>query len=191
MSADEELVELLARVANAFVAGRAKEAAKLMDSIRFEPPQAEATPDLRTPQKARVFKRDRFSCRYCGTPTIPPIILRVFSALYPVEFPFDPHWNTRVSHIAYWSVSASVDHVLARSTGGGDDIDNLVTACWSCNQLKSNVPLERLEKQLQEIDEASTWDGLTGVYPQLWEAAGRPQPAAHREWLRALDPSAI
>jgi 5-methylcytosine-specific restriction endonuclease McrA len=29
-----------------------------------------------------------------------------------------------------------VDHVIAKAKGGGDELDNLVTACAQCNQLK-------------------------------------------------------
>lgn len=30
----------------------------------------------------------------------------------------------------------TVDHFMPRIMGGGDDLDNLVYACWKCNQLK-------------------------------------------------------
>lgn len=35
----------------------------------------------------------------------------------------------------------SLDHVKARSTGGGDEDSNLVTACRPCNSSKGNRPL--------------------------------------------------
>ncbi len=34
-----------------------------------------------------------------------------------------------------------VDHVIPAASGGRDDPANLVTACWSCNRGKSDVPL--------------------------------------------------
>lgn len=33
-----------------------------------------------------------------------------------------------------------VDHRIPRASGGSDDDDNLVTACWSCNRGKFNIP---------------------------------------------------
>lgn len=58
-------------------------------------------------------------------------MLRVLSALYPTEFPFHLNWKTSVTHPAYWTISASIEHVVA-GTSGGDWLDesNLVTACW-------------------------------------------------------------
>ena len=62
-----------------------------------------------------VFKRDNFTCRYCGYKT-PKVILEV-------------------------------DHVIPRSKGGPDEINNLVTSCWECNRgkgatLLSDIPNE-------------------------------------------------
>jgi hypothetical protein len=57
-----------------------------------------------------VFKRDRFTCAYCGKH--PPDVL------------------------------LEVDHVIPRAAGGSDDIENLVTACWECNNGKSDRLLD-------------------------------------------------
>jgi len=51
-----------------------------------------------------VFKRDGFTCRYCGHKT-PDAILEI-------------------------------DHVIPSAAGGGDEIENLVTACYECNRGK-------------------------------------------------------
>ena len=41
------------------------------------------------------------------------------------------------------------DHVIPLSVGGTNDLDNLVTSCWSCNQKKANkTPEEWLGKNL-------------------------------------------
>jgi len=63
-----------------------------------------------------VFKRDNFTCRYCGRKT-PDVILEV-------------------------------DHVIPKSKGGKDEIENLVTSCFECNRgkggtLLNNVMLEK------------------------------------------------
>ncbi len=39
------------------------------------------------------------------------------------------------------AVVLEVDHILAVASGGGDDMDNLVTACLPCNRGKSANPL--------------------------------------------------
>ena len=57
-----------------------------------------------------VFDRDNGICQYCDAD-----LLSSFST--------------------YWS--ATVDHVLAVSAGGSDDIENLKLACTGCNCLLS------------------------------------------------------
>jgi len=61
-----------------------------------------------------VFKRDLFTCQYCGA--------------HPSD-----------------SVVLEVDHVHPVAEGGGNEIDNLVTACFDCNRgkgagLLSSIP---------------------------------------------------
>lgn len=65
-----------------------------------------------------VFKRDSFTCQYCGSHP-PKVILHV-------------------------------DHINPVALGGGNDIDNLVTACESCNQGKSDRSLSDIPQSLQE-----------------------------------------
>lgn len=69
--------------------------------------------------RERVFERDGRTCRYCGG----------------MPIPYEQHvgWNrirTRSGLVA--------DHVIPRSLGGTDDIENLVTACEPCNLRKYN-----------------------------------------------------
>jgi len=65
-----------------------------------------------------VFKRDRFTCVYCGA-TPPGVLLHV-------------------------------DHVIAVANGGGNGIDNLVTACQPCNLGKSDKPLDVIPRTLKQ-----------------------------------------
>ncbi len=65
-----------------------------------------------------VFKRDLFTCQYCGA--TPPVAL------------------------------LHVDHIIAVASGGGNDMDNLVTACDHCNLGKAAVPLSAVPKSLKE-----------------------------------------
>lgn len=65
-----------------------------------------------------VFKRDAFTCQYCGAHP-PQVILHV-------------------------------DHITAVANGGGNDMDNLVTACQPCNIGKSAKPLTVVPQSLAE-----------------------------------------
>ena len=81
------------------------------------------------PNKLRfeVFKRDSFTCQYCGQ-SAPNVVLEV-------------------------------DHLLPVSKGGDNDILNLITSCWTCNNGKSNIlltdntMLEKQKAQLNELNE--------------------------------------
>ena len=42
----------------------------------------------------------------------------------------------------------TLDHVIPQSKGGGNDWDNLVTACRSCNLQKADLSLEKFGKEI-------------------------------------------
>jgi 5-methylcytosine-specific restriction endonuclease McrA len=74
-----------------------------------------------------VFKRDSFTCQYCGRQT-PQVILEI-------------------------------DHIIPKSKGGTDHINNLVTSCFDCNRGKGNIPLAVLritdtrKEEIQKLKE--------------------------------------
>jgi hypothetical protein len=145
-----------------------------IQEIAFSPTHAAKRPPLKKSLVVEVFRRDRFTCRYCGARTVARPVLRVFSALFPREFSYHPHGKNDEAHPACWMLMASVDHVHP-VTGGGESAvpKNLVCACWPCNLTKSNLPLERLGWELRPIPKMD-WDGFTGVYSRLWVLAGGP-----------------
>ena len=56
----------------------------------------------------RVMTRDNFTCQYCGR------------------------------NVKDDGMKIEVDHIIPRSKGGKDTFDNLVTACYECNQGKGS-----------------------------------------------------
>lgn len=69
-------------------------------------------------KRFEVFKRDFFTCQYCGA-TPPSVILQV-------------------------------DHINPVKSGGGNSMDNLITACQPCNLGKSATPLTSVPKSLSD-----------------------------------------
>lgn len=64
----------------------------------------------------------------------------------------------------YWCGSpmkytkATIEHVIPRSLGGGNAIDNLALSCWRCNQKRGNyirgAKSEPLDGPLRELVDA-------------------------------------
>lgn len=79
---------------------------------------------ISTTTRFEVFKRDSFTCQYCGRKA-PEVVLEL-------------------------------EHIEPHSKGGSDDILNLLTSCWACNNGKSDRLLSDdavLQKQRGQIEE--------------------------------------
>lgn len=110
-------------------------------------------------EKLRVFKADGFRCRYTGELLLLPAYLRVLSALYPDAFPYQANWKAEETHPAYWSHTASLEHVEPIAVGGGEHFDNWVTTSMARNQVRSRFPLESLGWAVRPRVRDSDWDG--------------------------------
>jgi 5-methylcytosine-specific restriction endonuclease McrA len=132
--------------------------------------------------KAEVWVRDAFICRYCRRKTIPPDLLKIVSFRFPVAFGWQKNWNPP-THRAYWDISTSLDHLVAVSAGGDWRVhENLVTACYRCQEQKNDraVAVEDVPPQ-----QRSNWDGLTKSYEALYEAV-HPPAGDHPAWITAF-----
>lgn len=87
---------------------------------------------MRPSLRFEVFKRDGFTCQYCGRKT-PDVVLEA-------------------------------DHVIPVAQGGGDEIENLVTACWDCNRGKG---AESLDARAPVRDIVETTDAIREREAQL------------------------
>lgn len=137
-----------------------------------------------------VFRRDRFTCRYCGSSVVPPPILRAASLLWPKQIPYHPNWRSDATHPIYMARSATIDHIEPHARGGTHDgVDNFATACWPCNTQKSDFSLEEIGWDLHDVLDTQ-WDGLVGSYPALWSVAKSKATESdirfHRPWLAAF-----
>jgi hypothetical protein len=108
-----------------------------------------------------LFLRDGFIDRYSGERLVFPGTLRLLSVLMPEEFPAHPNWKMSASHIVYWELFPTLDHVMPVARGGADDSSNWVTTSMVRNSAKSNWTLEELRWQLYPPGTLSGWDGLT------------------------------
>mgnify|MGYP003335082297 FL=1 len=129
---------------------------------KLERPQPTASPDKPAGASIakKVYQRDGYRCRYCGSPVFTrnkgSRILQLIGA-----FPEETRDLTLVGgslrgsgksgaicNADYakflWSLAAP-DHVFPRSLGGRTDMDNLVTSCSGCNYSKMDLTLEQMD----------------------------------------------
>jgi HNH endonuclease len=99
-----------------------------------------------------------------------------------------------------------VDHIVPVAGGGGNEIDNLVTACQPCNLGKSDTPLSVIPKSLKEkaVETQELEDQLQGyqsilsamrcrIEDEAWEVADAfnethaPKSTSfRRDWLASI-----
>jgi len=124
-----------------------------------------------------VFKRDGYTCRYvhCGRRTIDDGVLRLLSTVLPEDLPYHPNWKLDSVHPIYWTHTASLEHVVAWSTDGTNDVEgNLVTACSCCQYAKNYYDLAILGWEIAPLDDGSkAWGGLKDMETKLREAVRR------------------
>ena len=138
-------------------------------------------------QALGVFRRDGFLCRYSGERLIFPGTLRLLSVLWPEQFPFHTNWKMGETHLAYWQLYPTVDHVVPLARGGPDDETNWVTTSQLRNSAKSNWLLGELGWTLRPAGDLRDWDGLSGWF--LEYVAAHPdllKVPAIKHWYRDL-----
>ena len=188
MNQPGELSDVVHQVARDLASGRNEDASHAMASIAFEKSIAFERKSPTPRELAEIYHRDRYLCRYCGTKTVLTPAMRLISREFPKQFPFHSNWKTNETHPAYWSLSATHDHVVPVSRGGESlGQSNLVTACWPCNSRKSGLLLGDIGFELRDVPAESTWGGLADLYRPLWMAAERPKLSdLDRRWLNAV-----
>lgn len=118
-------------------------------------------------QKMNQFISDGFIDRYTGEKLLNPGILKILSNYFPNEFPYQPHWKMTDTHIAYWELVPTLDHIYPIAKGGHDDESNWVTTSMKNNSMKSNYTIDEIHWTLYPKGNIADWDGLTGVFIEL------------------------
>lgn len=118
-------------------------------------------------QKMNQFIRDGFIDRYTGKRLLNPGVLKLISHYFPDEFPYHPHWKMDQTHIAYWELIPTLDHVYPIAKGGQDDEKNWVTTSMKNNSIKSNYTIDEIHWKLYPQGDIADWDGLTSIFLKL------------------------
>lgn len=131
--------------------------------------------DRRNPDRGletAVYERDNYQCRYCGLPVIPRRLMVALGAVVgDARFPTGKHNHLR--HGARLAFGAQVDHVVPFRSGGSTALENLVTACWSCNYGKASYALEQigLSDPRERSPSTEFWDGCVPMFRELRRSA--------------------
>ena len=118
-------------------------------------------------EKMEQFLRDGFIDRYTGKKLVNPGILKVITYYFPEEFPYDPHWKMTRTHIAYWDLIPTIDHIFPIAQGGVDNPSNWATTSMKNNSIKSNYSLDEINWELHPSGSVREWDGLTKLFIDL------------------------
>jgi len=136
--------------------------------IILKTPQPKAIPEskrdlIRSPRKfqTQVFERDGYKCRYCGGKLISQEFIRFFikELNSPAFQRGETNLNTHgIIHLT-WPVA---DHVVPWNLGGRTNLDNLVSACTTCNYGKDGYTLEQIgiENPFKRLPIIDNWNGL-------------------------------
>lgn len=124
----------------------------------------------RVSDQRATFCRDCYTCRYshCQRPTVSLDVLRLLSTAFPDILPYHPKWTPRNRLILYYTYSTSLEHLRSFSEIGplAAAADNLITACYECNDIKNYLPIELLGWRVTELANTK-WAGLSEFLPQL------------------------
>ena len=121
-------------------------------------------------QRLRVFRADGFRCRYTGDLLVLPAYLRALSARWPEVVPYHPNWKSDETHEAYWSHTASLEHIDPVAIGGAEAEGNWITTSMARNQVRSRYSLEALGWRVQPRHPLKDWDGGLEAFLAILDA---------------------
>ena len=140
----------------------------------------------------RVFTRDGFVDRYSGDRLVFPGVLRVLSLKLPHDFPFQKNWKMDETHLAFWELMPTVDHVIPVARGGVDAEENWVTTSMVRNSAKSNWLLEELGWSVRPVESNGSWDGLLNwFFRYVGSHEDLLKEAYVRRWFRVAKQVAV
>jgi 5-methylcytosine-specific restriction endonuclease McrA len=154
-------------------------------------------PPLSKELQLRVFRRDKWVCRWCNRPVIFAPVMRLMEGEVrksghgePLSY-YHAHW-TRAGAPLLDELGAVIDHVEAHSAGGSSEEPNLATSCCKCNAQKSASTVEshRMRHPHKPIKgkygEPQHWDGLSALFVVLAERDPSVLTSSERDWLKVL-----
>lgn len=180
-------------------ASNAEAAAKKLQAEWPFRPFSRAKAALGEKQRMRVFIRDGFIDRYSGNRLVFPGTLRLIHKLMhefelkeaneageqhssDAVFPFQKNWDMRKTHIAFWELLPTVDHLVPLARGGHHVVENWMTTSQLRNSIKSHWLLDDLDWIRHDPGAMANWDGLTAWF--LEETERHPEYLVGEPYLQ-------
>ncbi len=98
--------------------------------VKLRAPGSSTKLNAQEQRDAEVLIRDEFKCRYCDGDLIMRAVHELFATILPQQYPYHSNGKIGYYHPAQWWLEYACDHVVPRSRGGTNDIQNRVAACW-------------------------------------------------------------
>lgn len=138
-------------------------------------------------QMTKVFLRDGFIDRYSGDKLLFPGIFRILQLELPNDFPAHSNWKMTETHMVYWELFPTIDHIIPIARGGKDTEDNWVTTSMKRNSAKANWLLDEIGWTLKSPGYLKEWDGLVFLFLDLIKAFPELQRNKYiNTWHKAL-----
>ena len=118
-------------------------------------------------QMCKVFLRDGFIDRYSGDKLLFPGLLKILTIEFPDIFKYHRNWKMSDTHMIYWDLCPTVDHLIPVARGGQDNDCNWITTSMIRNSAKSNWTLEEIGWKLHDKGQLDNWDGLVHYFIDL------------------------
>lgn len=109
MLQQEDYPQVIAEIVARLVSGDRTGADRRMADIAYAKRAIGRRPSISRLLMIRVFRRDCWTCRYCGRRTIFYPVMPLLGVIFPEHFPFHPNWKAGQTHPAVATCSAVVD----------------------------------------------------------------------------------
>ena len=115
----------------------------------------------------RVFLKDGFIDRYSGDKLLFPGLIKLLTIEFPEIFKYHKNWKMSETHLVYWELFPTIDHLIPVARGGQDNESNWITTSMVRNSAKSNWTIEELGWTLHHKGQLTNWDGLINCFIDL------------------------
>jgi len=115
-------------------------------------------------EMCRIFLRDGFIDRYSAEKLLFPGLIKLLTIEFPEIFKYHMNWKMTETHLVYWELFPTIDHLVPIARGGLNNESNWVTTSMIRNSAKSNWTIEELGWKLYSVGQLDNWDGLTNCF---------------------------